>query len=208
MTQELQQLLDRIRQEGVEKAQGEAKVILDNARQEAAAGAAKAKAEAEALRQAARRDADAFAKRAEQSVRQAARDVLIQVEQDLGACFERLLRDEVDQALTDEAALQRWISDAVAAYLKGGAQEIEVALGGAAARQADGLVARLRAAAAKPEGITVSANPAFPNGFTLRLEGGRVEHSFTTGAITAALARLLRPQLAQLLKPAGSAAQP
>ena len=50
MTEDLQQLLDRIRREGVEKAETEAKAIVEAARQEAAETLAKAKTEADGLR--------------------------------------------------------------------------------------------------------------------------------------------------------------
>lgn len=202
MTQDLQQLLDRIRQEGVEKAQDEAKAIIEKAHAEADALMAKTKAEAETYRKNAEREAEAFSRRAEASIRQAGRDVQIQVEQELIKTLERLLRGEIEQAAADASALEVWISDAVAAYLKGGDAEVEVVLGGRAAEQAAGLVQRLRNRAADGKGFTVSPNPAFPNGFSLRLEGGRVEHSFTAEAITTALSRLLRPQLVKLLQSA------
>lgn len=200
MTQELQELLDKIRQEGVEKAQAEARTIIEAARQEAAATAAAAKEEAATIRRQAERDAAAFAQRAEQSVRQAARDVRLQVAQALDATFARLLRAEVERVTADRDALEKLVCDAVAAYLKGGEREIEVRLGGAAAEHAAALLARLRALAAGAEGLTVKADAAFPHGFTLRLAEGRVEHSFTAEAITEALARLLRPRLVELLR--------
>ena len=46
MTEDLQQLLDRIRREGVEKAETEAKAIVEAARKEAAETLAKAKTDA------------------------------------------------------------------------------------------------------------------------------------------------------------------
>ncbi|MDD5707225.1 MAG: hypothetical protein PHR35_14975 [Kiritimatiellae bacterium] len=201
MTQELQELLDRIRQEGVDKARAEAQAILDAARKEAAGIVAEAKASADTTRQEANREAAAFAKRAEQSVRQASRDVQLQVAQALGGLFDRLLRVGVEDALKNDGALTKWVSEAVSAYLKGGEGEVEVSLGGAAAGHADALLAHLRSQASRPEGVKVSASPSFPNGFSLRLAGGRVEHSFTAEAITEALSRLLRPRLAALLKP-------
>lgn len=202
MTEELQQLLDRIRTEGVEKAQAEAQALVEQARREAGEIVARAEAEAKAFRETAQRDADAYQRRAEQSIRQAARDVLIQAEQDLVKRFEGLLSREVGAAVADEAAFRKWVSEAVAAYLKGGDKEVEVVVGGGTAAQAAGLLARLRQEAGTGQGITIASNPAFPAGFTLRLQGGRVAYSFTAEAITAALARLLRPQLAKLLAPA------
>ena len=198
MTEDLQQLLDRIRREGVEKAQAEAKAIVDAARKEAADITAKAKADAEALRKDAEKDAKAFESRAEQQVRQAVRDVNLQVAQDLEKVVMSLLNKDVKAAMSDGATLTQWISQAVSAYLKGGEKEIEVELGGSAAAQVAALQKELRAAAA--EGVKVTGSSAFPEGFTIRLAGGRVEQCFTADAVTDALARLLRPQVAALLK--------
>lgn len=200
MTEDLQQLLDRIRREGVEKAQAEAKAIVDAARKEAADITAKAKADADALRKDAEKDAKAFEARAEQQVRQAVRDVNLQVAQDLEKVVMSLLNKDVKAAMADGATLKQWISQAVSAYLKGGEKEIEVELGGSAAAQVAALQKELRDAAATAEGVTVTGSAAFPEGFTIRLAGGRVEQCFTADAVTDALARLLRPQVAALLK--------
>ena len=56
------------------------------------------------------------------------------------------------------------------------------------------------AAKAANGGIAVEASPAFPNGFTIKLDGGRVEQCFTADAISDALGRLLRPELAALMR--------
>ena len=101
MTEDLQQLLDRIRREGIEKAETEAKAIVEAARKEAAETLAKAKTEAEDLRKEAEKDARAFAQRAEQQVRQAVRDVNLQVAQDLENQVVNLLGDDVKGALAD-----------------------------------------------------------------------------------------------------------
>ena len=200
MTEDLQQLLDRIRREGVEKAETEAKAIVEAARKEAAETLAKAKTEAEDLRKEAEKDAKAFAQRAEQQVRQAVRDVNLQVAQDLENQVVNLLGDDVKGALADRGNVAKWVSQAVDAYPAAGEKGIEVELGGQAAEWAGELRAQLRAKAA--DGVRVEGSPAFPEGFTIRLAGGRVEQCFTAEAVTDALARLLRPQIAELLKKA------
>ncbi len=200
MTQELQHLLTRIREEGVDKANAEADTILAQAKTQASEILAKARTEADTLRQDAERDAAAFEQRARESLQQAARDVRLQLQQDLTQTIETLLRKAVDATAADATSLQGWISSAVSAFISDSQADLEVVLGGDAAKLADSLTAQLQAQAAAPSGLRVNASPAFPNGFTLKLEGGRVEQSFTSEAITAALARLLRPQLAQLLQ--------
>ena len=187
MTEDLQQLLDRIRKEGVEKAEAEAKAIVEAARKEAAETVAKA-------------NAKAFEMRAEQQVRQAVRDVNLQVAQDLEKKVVALLGGDVKAAMADRESVAKWVCDAIAAYLKDGEKGVEVELGGQAAGWADALRAQLRSQAGTGDGVRVTGSPSFPEGFTIRLAGGRVEQCFTAEAVTDALARLLRPQIAELLK--------
>lgn len=199
MGEDLQNLIDRIRAEGVEKANAEAKSITDNAKVEAAAIVEKAKSEAEAAREAAKRDADSFALKAEQQVRQAMRDIHLRVAQDLENLVDSLLKDAVAKAMADKDAVAGWVSKAVDAYLAQGEKGVEVALGGSAAAMADSIRALVAGKAAQG-GVKVESGAAFPDGFTIRLSGGRVEHCFTTDAVADALSTMLRPEIAKLLK--------
>ena len=200
MTEDLQQLLDRIRREGVEKAEAEAKAIVEAARKEASEITARAKADADATRRDAEKDAKSFISRAEQQVRQSVRDLNLQVAQDLEKLVIGLLGDDVRGAMADRETVSKWIGQAVDAYLKGGEKGIEVELGGKAVEWTEAIRAQLRDKAA--QGVSVEASRAFPDGFTIRLSGGRVEQCFTAEAVTDALASLLRPQIAGLLKKA------
>lgn len=201
MSEELQSLLDRIRSEGVGKAEAEAKGIIDAAKKEAAEIRAKAEADAAATREAAKRDAADFAARADATVRQSMRDVKLQLAADLQAQAEAFVADGVKGAFADEKAVSGWVAKAVDAYLAQGGNGVEVALGGDASKMAAAVKAALAAKAANG-GVNVTTSPAFPDGFTIRLDGGRVEQCFTAEAVTEALGRLLRPELAALLKDA------
>jgi len=201
MSEELQSLLDRIRNDGIGKAEAEAKAIVEAAKKEATAIRAKAEEEAEKTRKEAERDAAAFQSRAEATVKQAMRDVKLQLAAELEKQVADFVAAGVKGALADEASVTAWISKAVDGYLAQGEKGVEVALGGDAAKMASAVKAAL-AAKVKNGGIAVEASPAFPNGFTVRLDGGRVEQCFTAEAVADALARLLRPELAKLLRDA------
>ncbi len=186
----LDALLEKIRTEGVETAKEEAAAIVAKAKEEAAAIVAKAKADAEAATARAKADAERLAQGAEATIRQAARDVLLKLGQDVSALLERTLGGAVDETLSDGALVGRLAEEAVAAYLRSGEVTIEAAPG-----LADALKARL----AKQGEVTVVTDPLMGTGFRVRLAGGRVEHDFTGAAVRDALAVLLRPQLAKLL---------
>jgi V/A-type H+-transporting ATPase subunit E len=200
MSEDLQNLIDKIRAEGVEKAEAEAKAIVDKAKAEAAEIVDKAKAEADAAREAARRDGESFAARAEQQVRQAMRDIHLSVAQDLEGLVDTLVKDCVGKAMASQDAVSAWVSKAVDAYLANGEKGVGVALGGSAAAMADTIRALVCEKAAGNGGVRVEASPAFPDGFTIRLSGGRVEHCFTVEAVADALSSMLRPEIAKLLK--------
>lgn len=199
MSEELQSLLDKIKSDGIGKAEAEAKSIVNAAKKEAAEIRAKAEAAAEKSREQSKREAADFAARAEATVRQAMRDVKLQLASDLQAQVADFISAGVNGALADEGAVSAWISKAVDGYLAQGEKGIAVALGGDAAKMASAVKAALAAKAANG-GIAVEASPAFPNGFTIKLDGGRVEQCFTADAISDALGRLLRPELAALMR--------
>lgn len=186
----LEALLNKIRSEGVEAAKAEAAEIVAKAKAEAEGIVAKAKAEAAAAEAKAKAEAERAAQGAEATIRQAARDVLLKLGQDVTALLERTLGGAVDEALKPGPLVERLATEAVAAYLKGGAAEVVAA---------PELAAALKARLAAQGEVTVVTDPQMGTGFRVRLSGGRVEHDFTGDSVTAALAALLRPQLAELL---------
>lgn len=136
-------------------------------------------------------ESDRFKQGAEATLRQAARDVRMKLEQDITALLERALGGEVDAALEPGALVAKLVEEAVETYLREGAVTVA-----AAPKLAEALKARL---AQKGE-VTVVTDAQMGTGFRVLLKGGRVEHDFTGEAVTQALTALLRPQLAKLLK--------
>ena len=195
MTQDLQQLLEKINTEGVEKANAEAERIIReaNARakgilDDAARKAGQTTASAEA-------DAEAFERRAEESIRQAARDTLLNVERAVTTLLTKLLITEVNAAMSDSTRVAVLAEQAVRVYLENN-DEIDVVT-------SPDLLNVLRAKLknkAQNNGVSVETDGRTGTGFKVRVEGGRIEHDFTGPAVADALARGLRPNLAALLK--------
>ncbi len=191
MAEELQQLLEKIQHEGVDKANAEAKAILDKANAEAKAILDKAEEEAKAATAKAEADAKAFAERAKATIGQAARDTVLEVKEGIGRFFDGLLAKDVKSALADNAAALA--ADAIKALASGSDAQLA-----ANAQLAEALRAQFAASAAS--GVTVVTDESVGTGFSVRLDGGRVEHDFSEKAITAALAKRLRPDLAKIVK--------
>lgn len=187
----LDALLTKIRNEGVDAAKTAAAEIVAKAKAEAEEIVAKAKAEAEAAVAAAQAESARLAAGAEATIRQAARDVLLKLGQDVTGLLEGVLGGAVNETLKTPATLEKLVVDAIAAYQKCG--EVTIAVG-------PEVVAAIKARLAQQKDVTVVTDAQMGSGFRVRLSGGRVEHDFTGDSVTAALAALLRPQLAALLK--------
>lgn len=194
MTHDLQQLLDKIQRDGVDKAQAESDRILEQANAQAQALLDRAKMEATGIIARAHQEAEAFERRAEETIRQSARDTVLTVERAVTTLLTNLLAKDVRTALSSGDLAARLAVEAVRAYLSE-ARSVELS---AAAPLADALRAKLSAEAV--QGVTVVTDEATGEGFRVRLANGRIEHAFTGAAVTEALARLLRPRLAALMK--------
>ena len=190
MAEELQQLLEKIQHDGVEKANAESAAILAKAKADAAAILKDAESKAAALRAQAETDAKAFEERAQKTISQAARDTVLEVKDAIGRMLEKLLAKDVAAALADPAEAAKL---ALAAVNELGS-EADVAAG-------EKLAAALKAqlAAESKSGVKVVLDESVGSGFSIRLDGGRVEHDFSEAAIVSALAKRLRPDLAKLV---------
>ena len=185
--EDLQSLLEKINREGVEKADAEAKHIVDEAKakadkivKDALAEAEKAKADAEA-------NARTYAERAAETIRQSARDITIGVKDAVTALLEKLLARDIDAALGASAA--QIVADAIKDLTGPG----EIRCGAK-------LAAALKSQVSSLKSFTLTTDETLGAGFTVKLDGGRVEHDFTAETISAELARRLRPDLAALVK--------
>lgn len=205
MSEQLQHLIDRIRSEGLEKAEAEAARIRDAAKADADAIVQQASRQAEALVKKAETDAQTYAERGRQSLDQAARDLILTVQQAVEAAFDRLLQGKVAAALTPDT-LHALIRDAIRAYAAQGANVGEMTL-----RLAPDAEKTFRESAigafqeAISQGLRIQSDNGVIAGFKVTFSRDHVEHDFTAAAIAESLSRLVRPHLAERLRAASQA---
>lgn len=191
MSEDLQSLLNKINREGVEKAQAEAEKIVAKAKSDAAAIVQSAKEEAAAKMEEAAKAAEADAARAAATIGQAARDTVIKVRDAVTDMLSKLLAQNVDKALADEKTVSEIAAKVVTEFAASGDVEVSAA---------QKLAAALKASLASKGAFKVVIDETLGNGFCVKVDGGRVEHSFTGAVVAAELARRLRPDLAKLVK--------
>ena len=187
--EDLQGLLEKINRDGVEKANAEAARIVGAAQTKADALVKAAESAAAQAKAAAEKEAADYQARAAETVKQAARDVVLGVRESVTRLLEGLLAKDVEAALADDAVAVGLVAAAIRDLTGPG----EVVAGAK-------LAAALKAQAAALKDFTLVTDEALGAGFSVRLDGGRVEHAYTGEVIAAELAKRLRPDLAALLK--------
>lgn len=197
MPEELQSLLDKINEEGVKKAEARAAEIIANARKEARAIQLKAEQDAAATAKAAQEQAEALQKRAESAVRQASRDIVLELQQELEKRMNRVVAGAADQALTPEfmAGLIRELAAKFAAD-PGAQLTVLTAVKDAAALDKALSGALVNSFHASPR---VLGNPEISGGMEVSFRDGRVYFDFTAEAVTDLIAAYVGPRLAKLL---------
>ena len=186
MAEELQSLLEKIQREGIEKAAAERDEIVNKANAEAAAILAAARAEAEKMRADAANDAEALKKRAESAIRQAARDILLELKSELQRRVAAVTRNRMDAALSSEfiAGLVREIATtALSSADKAASGKLEVMVGPAKCEEVAKLITA-SVGADLVEKMTIFPNAAAGRGLKVSVEGNEVFFDFSDAALT------------------------
>lgn len=188
MSENIQSLLDKINREGIEKAEMEAAKIISAAEQKAKDIIESANEEAARAAAESQKSAEAYAQRARETIRQSARDIILSVKSSVEAVLDKLLSEAVSESLLKEETLCALVDSALKGISSG-----EIFCGSKIA------AALAKTLAAKGE-FKVVIDEKLGNGFSVRIDEGRIEHSFSEEVISRELARLLRPDLAKLLQ--------
>jgi V/A-type H+-transporting ATPase subunit E len=196
MAEELQGLLDKIYQEGVKKAEEEKARIIADAKKAADETVARAKTEAEELRKKADSDAAASEKRGKEAVRQAARDVILALKDDLHSRLDKVVRHCAGEAMTPDL-MGKIILEIVKKSNDAGAG-IELILGAADADKMSkylggSIVSELKS---KPEIIADKETGA---GLKIGFKGSDVFLDFSDNALSEMICKYAGPKLAEIL---------
>ena len=204
MAEELQNLIDKIQKDGVDKAEERARDIVKEAEQKASAIVRKAEEDADARRKQAEQDADSFRDRGEQALKQAARDVLLATGQALDQLMISVVSGEVEGAMSGDG-LKDLLVEAIQAYFKSpeGKLDLTALVGDDRKKDVEAWFAKTFAEKVK-KGLEVKADASVVSGFRLSVKDSQVQHDFSREAIAEMLARLLRPRLAAIVKDAAA----
>ena len=200
MAEDLQSLLAKIQEHGLDKANAERAAIIKKAEQEAAEITAKAKAAADAMRRAAEEECASLTKRAESAVKQAARDIVLKLNVELKERLNAILQENTANAMTPEL-MGRIINEMAAAYIKDGKQEakLEVLVSPKSLEEMNAaLKGSLKDSFVKQP--TLFADMELGGGLKVSVSGNDVFYDFSDDAITDIVAAYIGPRLAAIVK--------
>ena len=199
MAEDIQGLLNKIQEEGIGKAEAERKAILDKAHSEAQAILDKAKTEATEIREKAEADSNNITARAESAVQQAARDIILKLEDELRKRLNTIVRESATEAMTP-ALMAEIVKEMLASYTKEGytasALEVMVTPKTIAAME-EALRASLRSSfAVEPR---LFPDMELGGGIKVSISGDDVFSDFSDEAITEIVASYIGPRLAAII---------
>ena len=201
MAEELQGLLDRIKTEGLEKAEQEAQEIVDTAKKKAADITKAAEEEAAKKSEDAAEEAQKLEQRSISAIQHAARDIVLSVGDAVQKAFESLTQKKLSHALDGEQ-FGKLVQDVIQAYIKESDQGgIEVLL---SPKQQESVRDTLKQSMNKElqNGLQISSDRGVISGFSVVLRDQGIEHDFRGETLTNAFLELLRPELGEIVKQA------
>ncbi len=199
MADELQSLIDRIQQEGVDKAQSEAAEIITKANAQAVELVKAAKENGQAVLKKAQSDSQVYTERSIKTLQQAARDVLIAVGNGIEKIVKDIISQSMDASLSPEG-MMKMIVTIVKAYAEHGMTEsrIDVLVSPDDQEKLKKLyMAKCKEALGKE--VEIRSDDHIIKGFKISFKDGHVYHDFTQEAIADSLSALVRPKIAEIV---------
>ena len=195
MEEKLESLIQKIEREAVDGAQQKADALLEKAQIEARNLVDDARKEAARAAEDAQRQSEDFRKSAEDALQQAARDVELQLKERLAALFDRVFRRKVAEVL-EPGFLKDLILRIAGEWSGSGSLEISLRDGDLKTLEAilfEGIQEDMK------QTIVLSAGTRASRGFRIGVEGESVYYDFTEGAIAEALRECISPRLREIL---------
>ena len=199
MSQHVQELIDKIKTEGLQAADQKAKEIEDSAQANAQKIIADAQVQARHIIADAQAQAQKTHGSTEMALKQSARDTLLALKKEIEGVLRKVISRQVKDSLSPEQ-----LSDIVGEVVKGSVQaglvdnDIEVILNSDDLKKLkDGFIAKLQKEIKQP--MTFKSSDGMSSGFTISFDEGKSCFDFSDESLVEYLSSYLNAQVAALL---------
>lgn len=200
MTQQVQELINKIKTEAIDAAQKKAEEIEAQAKTKAHEIIAKAQEETNKLKADAEAQIAKSKEAAEKALKQAARDTLLDLRSEIEKILKKIVFQSVGEALTPEE-LARLLGILVEKSLEksSGNSGIQAVLSPSDLEKVKkGFLAKLQGRL--KEGIRLEPSADISKGFLISFDGGKSAFDFTDVSLAEYIASYLNPEVAALIK--------
>ena len=200
MAEDVQGLLDKIHNDGIAKAEQEKEAIIAAAKEEAARIVAEAKEQAENLKKSAQTEAQAGQDKANDAIRQAARDAVIALKADLLAKLNAVVHSCIGDAMTPEV-MKQIILTMAQSYAKdaNAGESLDVLI---SKQEQDQTQAFLKEQLLKELKATpvIELTTDFNSGLQISFRDSDVYFDFSDDALAEVICRFVGPKLTAVIK--------
>ncbi|MEJ2627081.1 MAG: hypothetical protein P8078_00775 [bacterium] len=196
MDTKLDNIIEKIKKEGVEDAKKQADKKLKEAQKEAEKNIKEAQEKADEIMANARKQIQKMEDSSKVSLKQASRDTILQVKNSIINLFDNVFKREVSSALTPDF-IKEVILNMMEKWKKGEIDEIKLS------EKDKKEVEKLISSALKKdikEGITIKVDKGISHGFRIGLKEGNVYYDFSEESIVDLLMKYVNPRLREILE--------
>ena len=199
MQNKLQELTDKLYNEGLSKGKQEGEEILAKAKVQADEIVAKAKAEAASILDAANKEADDLKTKVQGDLKMAASQSIAATKKDIeNLVVAKLTESDVKSALTSAEFVKEVILAVAKGFNTAEAVDLEVVLPESLKKDLEGFVSK-ELAKALEGGVEASFSKKISGGFTIGPKDGGYFISFTEDTFNALISEYLRPATKKIL---------
>lgn len=199
MAMDLKNIIERIKEEGVDEAQKKAGDIIAQAETKAAATIADAEEKKKGIIDEAGAEALKLKASSEEAMRLASRDVLLGLRENIVTLFDKIIKRDVAEELSPDV-MKEMIIRLVEKFRESGETEVEVLLSD---KDKDALEETLLKDLKKEmkKGVELKVSSSMEHGFRIGEKDGNTYYDFTDEAIEEAFKSYLNKQLTGILTP-------
>ncbi|MDR0784548.1 MAG: V-type ATP synthase subunit E [Treponema sp.] len=197
---QLQELIDKIKKEGVESATAESAKVKTNAEAEAKRITAAAQKEADGIIAKAKSDAERLEKAGAAALAQASRNLILAFQGEIQALLDKIVLKNVSDAFSEDA-LKNTLPEILKAWALKGSDSLDVLLNEKDLKKIRAFFDKKLADALK-KGVELKSDRNLAAGFRIANKDGSAYYDFSATAAAEMLSAYLNPRLAEILKTA------
>jgi V/A-type H+-transporting ATPase subunit E len=195
---QVQELIDKIKKDGIETATAEADKIRQGAEAEAARLLDAARKEAAEIVGKAAEDAGRSEKAGVAALEQASRNLLLVFRDEVQALLDRLVREQVKESLNDDV-LKKAIPEVLGAWGPKEQGSLDVLLSPASLSKVEAFF-NTKLSAALKKGLTLGEDSGLAGGFRIANRDGSAYYDFSADSVAGMFCAYLNPRLAEILR--------